>query len=349
MQRCHGGESRRGSRIAARCAFCGVCRPDGRFERWRGGTRRLRVPSPVPLCSSLPLALRAPGLWRLLAVAGVVLLAAFLPYRFLREQRRTDRQVAALRRRPHLGRSDRTSTAPRGASNPSSLADWMRHVHRGVARSGREGGPRPTSRAGVGRWNIAHGCTRRSRRGGERVGECPARRRYSRVSSPPGLDEPRRHLHVRDHATRRGGPRSHRCGVRQEPASASPRMDRASSVGPRCSISSPRRTRTTPSHADGVRLGDRAYPAGARWTIGRTSTGCGPSPCCSSSSFHAAPARSARRVHRRRHLLRPVGLPHHPDPSRAPLRARDARTVLRAADQAAASCGAGAARRRRRS
>lgn len=45
----------------------------------------------------LAVGVAAPGLWRLLAVAGVVLLAIFLPYRFLREQRRTDRRIAELR------------------------------------------------------------------------------------------------------------------------------------------------------------------------------------------------------------------------------------------------------------
>ena len=55
----------------------------------------------------LAVGVAAPGLWRLLAVAGVVLLAAFLPYRFLREQRRTDRQVAALR--IELGRQIRSN------------------------------------------------------------------------------------------------------------------------------------------------------------------------------------------------------------------------------------------------
>jgi hypothetical protein len=39
-----------------------------------------------------------PDLWRLLAVAGVCLLALFLPYKFLREQRRTDQQLASLDR-----------------------------------------------------------------------------------------------------------------------------------------------------------------------------------------------------------------------------------------------------------
>jgi hypothetical protein len=39
----------------------------------------------------------APGLWRLIGAAGVAVLALFLPYRFLREQRRTDRQIADLR------------------------------------------------------------------------------------------------------------------------------------------------------------------------------------------------------------------------------------------------------------
>jgi hypothetical protein len=40
----------------------------------------------------------APGPWRLIGVAGVGLLAIFLPYRFSREQQRNDRQLALLRR-----------------------------------------------------------------------------------------------------------------------------------------------------------------------------------------------------------------------------------------------------------
>jgi hypothetical protein len=37
------------------------------------------------------------GVWRLIGGAGVAALATFLPYRFIREQRRTDRQIDELR------------------------------------------------------------------------------------------------------------------------------------------------------------------------------------------------------------------------------------------------------------
>jgi hypothetical protein len=47
----------------------------------------------------LAVGVAAPWPWRLMAVAGVVLLAAFFPYRFLREQQRTDRRLAELNTR----------------------------------------------------------------------------------------------------------------------------------------------------------------------------------------------------------------------------------------------------------
>ena len=63
----------------------------------RAGTRRRPVSSPEPRSVLLAVGVAAPGLWRLIAVAGVALLAVFLPYRFLREQRRVDRQITGLR------------------------------------------------------------------------------------------------------------------------------------------------------------------------------------------------------------------------------------------------------------
>jgi hypothetical protein len=45
----------------------------------------------------LAVGVAAPGLWRLVGVAGVALLAVFLPYRFGREQRRFDQRLAATR------------------------------------------------------------------------------------------------------------------------------------------------------------------------------------------------------------------------------------------------------------
>jgi hypothetical protein len=45
----------------------------------------------------LAVGVAAPGLWRLIGIAGIAALAVFFPYRFLREQRRTDRLVDEAR------------------------------------------------------------------------------------------------------------------------------------------------------------------------------------------------------------------------------------------------------------
>ena len=48
-------------------------------------------------CCSSPLVFAVPDWWRLIGVAGVGLLAVFLPYKFMREQQRADRRLAGVR------------------------------------------------------------------------------------------------------------------------------------------------------------------------------------------------------------------------------------------------------------
>ena len=88
------------------------------------------------------------------------------------------------------------------------------------------------------------------------------------------------------------------------------------------SIRARRRTaRRLPTYLGCVAMPVRPRPSrnrdpGTTRPTGRTSTGCGRSPCTSSSRSTPELGRLPRRVHRRRHVLRPVGLPRHADPLR---------------------------------
>jgi hypothetical protein len=86
--------SRRHRQGTAPRSSAGTRRRVGQLARWYLTPSGLLAGAALVLLAA---GLAAPGLFRLIAVAGVVLLAAFLPYRFLREQRRTDRQVASVR------------------------------------------------------------------------------------------------------------------------------------------------------------------------------------------------------------------------------------------------------------
>ena len=90
-------------RTATRSGGAGSQRPT--LDRWPiRGQRQLRqlvrwylAPSGLLAAAALLLiaiGIAAPGLWRLVGVVGVLLLAAFLPYRFLREQRHSGSQIS---------------------------------------------------------------------------------------------------------------------------------------------------------------------------------------------------------------------------------------------------------------
>lgn len=84
--------------IAARTRSRGVTRR-GLQGRFRQLVRWYLTPSGLLAGAALLLlavGIALPDLWRLVGVVGVGLLALFLPYKFLREQRRTDQRLASL-------------------------------------------------------------------------------------------------------------------------------------------------------------------------------------------------------------------------------------------------------------
>jgi hypothetical protein len=86
--------SSRASRRHSQGSGASARRRVGQLARWYLTPSGLLAGAALAL---LAVGLAAPGLYRLIAVAGVILFAVFLPYRFLREQRRTDRQIASVR------------------------------------------------------------------------------------------------------------------------------------------------------------------------------------------------------------------------------------------------------------
>jgi hypothetical protein len=85
------GAGRIGSRFSRRA----LMRPVRHLVRWYATPSGLLAGVGLVL---LALGIALPDLWRLIGVAGVCLIAVFLPYKFLREQRRTDQRLAVLGR-----------------------------------------------------------------------------------------------------------------------------------------------------------------------------------------------------------------------------------------------------------